>query len=161
MTLPRLAGLFAFGVDPGNLNVATMTTACSTRITVSRAALHYQRSRRWVRMQVSLLSDEEKAVLRPGTAGRHHERDFDREALLSYLDGVTMADADLANSRLSYLSGYVGRPRRRDAEGVALCENARCRHRVNGRRRLCEIHTTPRARDDRNRRTPKGRCAGL
>jgi len=152
MTLPRLAGLFAFGVDPRNLNVATMTTACSTRITVSQAALHYQRSRRWVRMQVSLLSDEAKAALRPGTVGRHHERDFDREALFSYLDSVTTTDVDVAYARLGYLAGYVGRPRRRDAEGVALCENARCRHRVNGRRRLCEMHTTRRAHDDRNRR---------
>ena len=152
--------MFKARVEPGNLDVATMTISPSTRITVRQAALHYHRSRRWVRLQVSLLSDEAKAALRAGTAGRYHERDFDREVLFSYLDGVTMADADHALVRLGYLAGYVGRPRRRDAEGFALCENARCRRRVDGRRRLCEMHTTPRARDDRNRRNPTGRRAG-
>lgn len=137
-----------------------MTMPCSTRITVTQAARHYQRSRRWVRMQVSLLSDEAKAALRAGTAGRHHERDFDREALLSHLDKVMATDVDLTHSQLRYLAGYVGRPRRRDDEGVALCEHARCRRRVDGRRRLCDVHTTPRARDDRNRRNSSGRRDG-
>lgn len=139
-------------VDPSNLDLATMTSSRTTRITVTEAALHYNRSRRWVRMQVSLLTDGAKAALRPGTCGRYHERDFDRRALIARLDHVAKADSEIARARLGYLAGHVGVRRRRDQEGATLCESRGCRQRVQGRRRLCDSHTTPRARADRCRR---------
>lgn len=129
-----------------------MSDCLSSRITLSAAAAHYGRSRRWVRLHVAALSEAAHAALQPGTHGPRHERDFDRAALLAHLDHVLGVSADMASTRLRHLSGYVGNPRRRDVEGAALCERRGCRHRVAGRRRLCDRHTSNRAREDRQRR---------
>ena len=123
-----------------------------SRITISAAAAHYGRSRRWVRLHVAALNEAAYAALQPGTHGPRHERAFDRSALFAHLDHVLGVSAGAASTRLRHLSPYLGNPRRRDAEGAALCERRGCRHRVDGRRRLCDRHTTARARDDRRRR---------
>lgn len=129
-----------------------MSDRLSSRITLAAAAAHYGRSRRWVRLHVAALSEAAQAALQPGTHGPRHERAFDRDALFAHLDHVLGVSADEASTRLRHLSGYVGKPRRRDAQGAALCERPRCARPVEGRRRLCELHTTARARQDRLRR---------
>ncbi len=130
-----------------------------SRITISAAAAHYGRSRRWVRLHVAALNEAAHTALQPGTYGPRHEREFDRDALLAHLDHVLGVSTDAASTRLRHLSGFVGNPRRRDAAGHALCERRGCRHRVDGRRRLCDSHTSARAREDRRRRRVSRRTA--
>lgn len=130
-----------------------------SRITISATAAHYGRSRRWVRLHVSALSEAAQAALQPGTYGPRNEREFDRAALFAHLDHVLGVSTEAASARLRHLARYVGNTRRRDQTGAALCEGRGCRHRVDGRRRLCDHHTTARAREDRRRRIESLRTA--
>ncbi|WP_439644119.1 hypothetical protein, partial [Gemmatimonas sp.] len=93
-----------------------------SRITISATAAHYGRSRRWVRLHVSALSEAAQAALQPGTYGPRHEREFDRAALFAHLDHVLGVSKEAASARLRHLARYVGNTRRRDEAGAALCE---------------------------------------
>lgn len=142
----------SWGCRPKQPYHSPMSDRLPSRITIAAAAAHYGRSRRWVRLHVAALSEAAHAALQPGTHGPRHERSFDRVALFALLDHVLGVSADKASSRLRHLSGYVGSPRRRNGEGATLCERPRCARPVEGRRRLCDLHTTARARQDRLRR---------
>jgi|GEM_PF-6195341 len=129
-----------------------MVDTLPTRITLAAAAAHYGRSTRWIRLQVGALSDAALAALRPGFAGARQQRTFDRPALIATLDAVLASTDDAASRRLKCLAGHMGVPRVRDGQGALLCTKAGCRRTVEGRRRLCDVHTTPRALEDRRQR---------
>jgi hypothetical protein len=140
---------------------APMSNEQSHRISSKEAAAFYGRTTRWLRQQLARLSDARRASLHVGVAGPRHETQYDRTALLAAIQELRTAPEKIRENRSRFLADHVGVQRRRDDGGVPLCERPRCVRPVEGRRRLCDLHTTARARQDRLRRAgPRTRGEG-
>jgi hypothetical protein len=150
--LPQIAGCEQVHRDMGVTLTAPMSNDQSQRISTQQAAAFFGRTTRWLRQQLARLSDSRRASLLAGIAGPRHETQYDRAALLAAIKDLRAAPEQITENRSRFLADHVGVRRRRDEEGAALCERPRCARPVEGRRRLCDLHTTARARRDRLQR---------